>query len=107
MTSVARLPRDWTDFDFETQRDHDRRELTERFANQRQTRTGAINELSALLDAEDERVRLTAEAIETARTEDMSDVSDRLATVRKLEREVASLPYSQRILLCGKYPLGT
>ena len=54
----------------ETQRDHDRRELTERFANQRQTRTGAINELSALLDAEDERVRLTAEAIETARTED-------------------------------------
>ena len=69
MTSVARLPRDWTD-DFETQRDHDRRELTERFANQRQTRTGAINELSALLDAEDERVRLTAEAIETARTED-------------------------------------
>ena len=70
MTSVARLPRDWTDVDFETQRDHDRRELTERFANQRQTRTGAINELSALLDAEDERVRLTAEAIETARTED-------------------------------------
>ena len=43
--------------DFETQRDRDRRELTERFANQRQTRTGAINELSALLDAEDERVR--------------------------------------------------
>ena len=61
---------DWDEDDFETQRDHDRRELTERFANQRQTRTGAINELSALLDAEDERVRLTAEAIETARTED-------------------------------------
>ena len=70
MTSVARLPRDWTDADFETQRDHDRRELAERFANQRQTRTGAINELADLLDAEDERVRLTAEAIETARTED-------------------------------------
>ncbi len=34
---------------FETQRDHDRRELAERFANQRQTRTGAINELADLL----------------------------------------------------------
>ena len=56
--------------DFETQRDHDRRELAERFANQRQTRTGAINELAALLDAEDELDRLAAEAIETARTED-------------------------------------
>ena len=30
---------------FETQRDHYRRELAERFANQRQTRTGAINDL--------------------------------------------------------------
>ena len=39
---------------FETQRDHDHRELAERFANQRQTRTGAINELADLLDAEDE-----------------------------------------------------
>ena len=47
-----------------------RRELAERFANQRQTRTGAINELAALLDAEDELDRLAAEAIETARTED-------------------------------------
>ena len=55
---------------FETRRDHDRRELAERFANQRQTRTGAINELAALLVAEDERDRLAAEAIETARTED-------------------------------------
>ena len=55
---------------FETQRDHNRRELAERFANQRQTRTGAINELAALLDAEDELDRLAAEAIETARTED-------------------------------------
>ena len=55
---------------FETQRDHDRRELAERFANQRQTRTGAINELAALLVAEDERDRLVAEAIETAMTED-------------------------------------
>lgn len=63
---AARLPRDWTDF--ETQRDHDRRELTERFANQRQTRTGAINELAALLDAEGEQGRLAAEAIETALT---------------------------------------
>jgi len=34
---------------FETQRDHDRRELAERFANQHQTRTGAINELADLL----------------------------------------------------------
>ena len=34
---------------FETQRDHDRRELAEHFANQRQTRTGAINELADLL----------------------------------------------------------
>lgn len=34
---------------FETQRDHDRRELAERFANQRQTRSGAINELANLL----------------------------------------------------------
>ena len=50
---------------FETQRDHDHRELAERFANQRQTRTGAINELAALLDAEDELDRLEAEAIET------------------------------------------
>ena len=50
---------------FETQRDHDRRELAERFANQRQTRTDAINELAALLDAEDELDRLAAEAIET------------------------------------------
>ena len=43
----------------------ERRELAERFANQRQTRTGAINELAALLDAEDELDRLAAEAIET------------------------------------------
>ncbi|MGB3054479.1 MAG: helix-turn-helix domain-containing protein [Acidimicrobiales bacterium] len=34
---------------FETQRDHDRRELAERFANQHQTRTGAIDELADLL----------------------------------------------------------
>lgn len=34
---------------FETQRDHDRRELAERFANQHQTRTSAINELADLL----------------------------------------------------------
>ena len=55
---------------FETQRVDNRRELAERFANQRQTRTDAINELAALLDAEDELDRLAAEAIETARTED-------------------------------------
>lgn len=67
---LAALTIDWTDVNFETQRDHYRRELAERFANQRQTRTGAINELAALLDAEDERGRLVAEAIETALTED-------------------------------------
>ena len=46
---------------FETQRDHDRRELAERFANQCQTRTGAINDLAALLDAADELDRLRQE----------------------------------------------
>ncbi len=34
---------------FETQRDHDRRKLAERFTTQRQTRTGAINEPADLL----------------------------------------------------------
>ena len=33
----------------ETQRDHDRHELAERFANQHQTRTATINELADLL----------------------------------------------------------
>ena len=34
---------------FESQRDQDRRELAERFANQHQTRAGAINEIAEIL----------------------------------------------------------
>src|SRR5699024_63657 len=36
-------------FDFEAQRHDDRRELAERFANQRTTRAGAIDEVADLL----------------------------------------------------------
>lgn len=34
---------------FETERDHDRRELAERFAKQHETRSGAIDEIADLL----------------------------------------------------------